>query len=614
MNKPEGFDDTFKPQREDHVYNAEPQREDHTFEDNKPQRNDSSVGDVTPQRNDTLPDDGSTQRNDNVAVENKPQQDDNPVVTDTPPKPVANDIFDENGFYRISNTKNKPSGTSQSNTPPKPVANDIFDENGFYRISNTKSKSSGTSQSDTPPKSAANDISDDDFYREINSTIKNNSPGTSQSKVVAPPSAKSNGKGIFIALFVLAAILVAALCLKQYGTTDLPPVSDPTTTATTEAEFVEDTTEYTDDSVYIEEETGYASEVFAEEETEYTIAAEVFVGYNTVDFDSSGIRRYYFESAGSGYYEFKSDNSEDLKITLCVDGGLVLEDDDSGEGKNFVVVAHLNGDSFAHLDISPVSSDTYVSDLNLEITKVNETYAKGVELFKFYKENGIYIDNEQSMYNHNPDYSQKTSNWTNSGTKNPVSFIIKNDVLWLSFDSNHDTQGDITIWYPIELTDKNTVGYETFLYYKENGIYMTTDDTTYLSPDYSAEDMFWSNSKTYYPKNFIISEDSTLWLSFSANNDELGDHTIWYPIKLTDKYIIGYNSFLDYKDNGLYMTSDDTTYLSPDYSAEDMFWTNSKTYYPKNFIISEDSTLWLSFSANNDEMGEHSVWYPVKLS
>ncbi len=591
MNKPEGFDDTFKPQREDHVYNAEPQRDDHTFDDNKPQRNDTPVGDVTPQRNDTLPDDSKTQRDDNFVIEDKPQADD---------KPVANDIFDENGFYRISNTnaKSNSSDASQPVTPPKPVANDIFDDDGFYRMVNStiKSNSSGSSQPQEPVKPPVSNYS--------------------TPKTTVPPPKKSNNKGkIILVLFVLATILTAVFLLKQYNTTDLPLISDPTTTVT-DSPLVEDTTEYTDDIISeeeTEEKTEYNSEVFVEEETEYTIAAEVFVGNNTVDFDSYGSKRYYFDSPESGYYEFKSDNNEDLKITLCVDGGLVLEDDDSGEDRNFVVVAYLGRDSFAHLDISPVSSDTYVSELNLEITKVTETYATGVELFKFYKDNGLYMTNDDTLYL-DPSYSSDKRNWVNSKLYYPMDFLVSGNVLWLSFSANNDKLGDHDIWYPIKLTEEYLTGYDIFIHYKNSGLYMTKEDTIYLeSPSYSADDRVWTNANLYYPKTFMISEDSTLWLSFGANNDELGEHTVWYPIRLTDnKYISGYNTFVDYTSNGIYMTNDDTLYLDPLYSSDKRNWTNSKRYYPVTYLISED-ILWLSFSATNDELGSHDIWYPVTL-
>ncbi len=421
-----------------------------------------------------------------------------------------------------------------------------------------------------------------------------------------PHSPRKNHTGLIIAIVfaVLTAIAMVGIYLNaSQEDTDDWLIDDTTTVYTTSVQSVEDTTEAT----YEEEITEAITETVTEAEDVSTLS----FGRNVIAFKSDETKRYYFNPDQSGYYVFESECADDLKATLNCDGN-IYEDDNSGADTDFLIVAYLKSDSSVYLDVSS-ASETYVFEFIIDVSRVSKTYSDAVDLFHLYENNGLYMNSDDATYL-SQSYSSEDMFWTNSKIYYPKEFTVSNDILWLAFSANNDEMGDHMVYFPTKLTEQYLTGYEIFLDYKANGIYLDNTQDMYNNyPSTSEETSVWDVSKLKYPHSFVI-RDNRLWLAFSMNHKSKGDITVWYPLDFSDKYIRGYKLFLDYKENGIYLDNSQSMYNNnPSYSEETSVWNKSGTKHPYSYVI-KDNILWLAFNMDHNTKGEITVWYPIELS
>lgn len=83
--------------------------------------------------------------------------------------------------------------------------------------------------------------------------------------------------------------------------------------------------------------------------------------------------------------------------------------------------------------------------------EMDDNFKYAYNLFLDYHENGLYFDTSDSLYNDSPKYSINFSHWTEASYKYPYTFVIRDNVLWLGFSMDHDSKGNITVWYPVSI-------------------------------------------------------------------------------------------------------------------------------------------------------------------
>ncbi len=93
-----------------------------------------------------------------------------------------------------------------------------------------------------------------------------------------------------------------------------------------------------------------------------------------------------------------------------------------------------------------------MSDNYINISHETETFAQAFEMFKDYKESGIYISSYDTIYDTYADFSGNNANFNESGIKTVLDFSVDEyqKILWVSLDANRDGE-KIVVWYPVNI-------------------------------------------------------------------------------------------------------------------------------------------------------------------
>ncbi len=257
---------------------------------------------------------------------------------------------------------------------------------------------------------------------------------------------------------------------------------------------------------------------------------ELLIGSNTMNFDTNDYRDYWFYPPEEGFYSFTSLGEYDTRAEFIIDDTIIDEDDDSAEETNFLIVQHCYPDEPVCLRVH--SMTTYISEITVDIQWEKSAFANAVKLFKHYKDNGLWIDETDVVYEVDGDGAvlETTNHAAYLRYPHDFSFVPDENAVELYFEEYDKYDNVWEYYYKIELS-REFMSYFVTFEDCQSGIYVDENDMYAYTPDRSQEFVYWNESGYKKPETFTIKDD-VLWLAFSMEHNTDENNTIvWYEFK-----------------------------------------------------------------------------------